>query len=99
MNSFTGRGWFEGDASLDEARITREKSRAIKSWVRDLLDLSDEAIVMVSEIQCLEVNCPPVETLIVVWTGDIKQQAKIPAPLSEVSLMTLENLVQKMQIV
>ncbi len=39
-------------------------SREIKSWVREGLGLTDEVSILVTDLQCYEPGCPPVETVI-----------------------------------
>jgi len=46
-----------------------EQIRQIQSWVKDRLELDEEAIVMVSELRCSEPGCPPLETMIAVLDG------------------------------
>jgi hypothetical protein len=62
------------------------KVRDIKMWVRELLGLSDEATVMVTELRCTEPGCPPIETVVAVLrTASDKSQFKIHAPIAEVT--------------
>jgi len=39
----------------------------LKSWVREELALGDDATVTVSELECSEPGCPPVETAVTVF--------------------------------
>jgi len=52
-------------------------ARAIKSWVRKLLTLPDEAVVSVSELACHVPGCPPKETVILVMQGTETVQASV----------------------
>lgn len=91
------------DSSLRRTKLdlfaTRKKSNEagkIKDWARDILDLDDDAIVMVSELQCREENCPPIETVIAVMeTGKEKQMFKIHKAIDELTetevRQTIEN--------
>jgi hypothetical protein len=45
------------------------KLREVKTWVREVLRLPEETAVMVTELQCLEPGCPPLETVIAVLYG------------------------------
>ncbi|MBY3125481.1 hypothetical protein [Rhizobium laguerreae] len=60
-------------------------ARAIKSWVRKLLALSDDAIVSVSELACHVPGCPPKETVILVMQGPETVQASVHKPMKEVA--------------
>ncbi len=43
-----------------------QQARAIKSWVRELLALSDDAVLSVSELACHVPGCPLKEIVILV---------------------------------
>lgn len=45
-------------------------TRAIKTWVAELLQLSDDDVVSVMESACVDPGCPLVETHIVVFGAD-----------------------------
>jgi len=60
-------------------------ARAIKSCVRKLLALQDEAIVSVSELACHVPGCPPKETVILVMRGMETVQASIHKPMTDVT--------------
>jgi hypothetical protein len=50
--------------SHDRERTGATKTREIKRWVTELLDLPEDESVMVAELACHEPGCPPVETVI-----------------------------------
>ena len=50
-------------------RTQMEKLRAIKDWTRAALNLSPDTTVLVSELECREDGCPPLETIIAVLAG------------------------------
>lgn len=53
MNLFGGRRTIQPD-----------QAECIKSWARAAWNLGDETAVMVTELECREPGCPPVETVI-----------------------------------
>jgi hypothetical protein len=58
----------------------------IKACVVRSLGLSEEATVLVTELQCREEGCPPLETVIAVFRpGGPKLQLKLHQPLAEVA--------------
>ncbi len=63
----------------------RQATRALKQLARELLDLDDETTVMVTELQCSEPGCPPIETVIAVLRVGEREQIKIHKPLAEVT--------------
>jgi hypothetical protein len=71
-----------------------QKVREIKAWTADILRLDEDVGLMVSELQCTEPGCPPIETVIAVLrpNGE-KTQFKIHLALSEV---TREDVAQKL---
>jgi hypothetical protein len=58
----------------------------VKTWVRELLALSPDTTVMVTELRCSEPGCPPKETVIAVLRGpgDTRQR-KAPRAVSELT--------------
>jgi hypothetical protein len=68
----------------------------IKSWTREIWSLSDDTTIMVTELECREPGCPPIETVIAVLKGPGNtQQYKIHKTANEVGLSDLEALVGK----
>jgi hypothetical protein len=66
-------------------RADAAKLRDIKAWTREVLRLSDEVAVMVTELKCSEPDCPPLETLIAVLHGSSRTaQYRIAAALDAV---------------
>ncbi len=64
----------------------REARRRIKARTVELLALPDDAVVMVSELQCTEPGCPPVETVVAVLAqSSPRRQVKIHKPVGDVS--------------
>jgi hypothetical protein len=65
----------------DPARIA-----AIKGWVVEYFHLSEEIPLMVTELQCTEEGCPPLETVIAILeTPGNPRQYKVIKPLAEVT--------------
>jgi hypothetical protein len=66
-------------------------SLAIKNWTQEALSLHEEAVVMVSELQCHEPDCPPIETvIIVIETGNEQRMFKVHKAIDE---LTREEVV------
>lgn len=49
--------------------IQPDQSDRIKAWTRQAFHLGDETTLMVTELECREPGCPPVETVIAVLDG------------------------------
>jgi len=67
---------------------------AVRAWTRKRFKLSDEAAIMVSEVECTVENCPPLETVVAFWTEDEKRhQFKLLKPVAEVSYEDIAWLI------
>ncbi|MCG9128827.1 hypothetical protein JT359_14650 [Candidatus Poribacteria bacterium] len=65
----------------------------VKSWVSQAFDLSEDVSVMITELQCTEEGCPPIETVIAIMVTPGKpQQYKIHKPLAEVEQTDIVSL-------
>jgi len=63
----------------------RRQAEAVKPWVRAALGLAEDVAVSVSEIQCGDVRCPGLETVILVMRpGERTAIYKIAMPLRDV---------------
>lgn len=63
-----------------------EVTNRIKQWVREVMGLSDDVVVMVSELRCAEDDCPDVETVIaVLGEPGTARRHKLLKPMSEVT--------------
>jgi hypothetical protein len=74
-----------------------ETVRTIKGWVKDLWELPETAVVMASELQCYETDCPPLETVITVQFEDrTKIERRLHKPMMEIDrtdiVLCSENL-------
>ncbi len=76
--------------------IPVDQADRIKAWTRGVFHLNGETIVMVTELECREPGCPPIETVIAVLEGPgHTQQYKIHKTANEVGLSDVEELVGK----
>ena len=65
----------------------------LKIWVYDLLKLDPEASISVSQLQCTEPGCPPIETVITILSQPA-QQYKIHKALDDIELVDVIRLFQ-----
>jgi hypothetical protein len=70
----------------DRPKIDRATIERIRGWTRALAALPETAHIMVTELQCSEPGCPPVETVIAVLAdrGETRQY-KVFRPAAEVT--------------
>ena len=65
----------------------------VKSWVSEVFDLSEDISVMITQLQCTEEGCPPIETVIAIMdTPGEPRQYKIHKPLAEVKQTDIVSL-------
>ena len=65
----------------------------VKQWTRDFLKLDDEAVVSVSELACLDVGCPLVETVIAVFETGRPRKGQLTRPKAAITkIMVQETL-------
>lgn len=65
----------------------------IKHWVGEVFKLTENDIILVTELQCHEEGCPPFETVIVVlMEGSRKVQCKFHKRINEVLFEDVFNL-------
>ena len=82
MNLFGGR-----------RTIDSEQAERIKSWVCTTWALSDDTTVMLTELECREPGCPPIETVIALLEGPGQtRQFKIHKPAGEVCRADVQAL-------
>jgi len=60
--------------------------RAIKQMARSLFDAADDDVIVVSELQCTEPGCPPLETIVALLrSGAEPRQVKLHKAAVDVS--------------
>ncbi|MEM1255466.1 MAG: hypothetical protein AAGI69_23765 [Cyanobacteria bacterium P01_H01_bin.21] len=65
----------------------------VKTWVYDRLKLDPDIGISVSQLQCKEPDCPPIETVITILSQPA-QQYKIHKALDDIELDDLICLFQ-----
>jgi hypothetical protein len=46
--------------------VTAEQSQQIKDWLYEILQVDRATIISLSQLQCSEPNCPPIQTAIAI---------------------------------
>jgi hypothetical protein len=60
------------------------RTRLVKSWVREVAGVDEDATIMVSELACREPGCPPLEVVMAILRPDQPPvQRKIHKALDE----------------
>ncbi len=65
----------------------------IKKWIYQALEIDDEISISLSQLQCTEPGCPPIETVINVMTNPV-QQYKIHKSIAEIEYTDINLLKQ-----
>ena len=74
------------------------RSQEIKAKLTALLELSDDATVMVTELTCRDEDCPEVETVIAVFRpGLAKLQASLHCSIDEITEEEIERFCRQVQ--
>jgi hypothetical protein len=76
-----------------------DASARIRGWVRRRFTLTDETTILVAEIACAIPGCPPLETVVVFWTGAGRHHFKVFKPVSEIAEDDLPPAFMKNAIV
>jgi nitrate reductase delta subunit len=59
----------------------------VREWTRARFGLTDDAVILVSEVACVLPGCAPLETIVAFWTeGDRRHHFKVFKPVAEVVL-------------
>jgi hypothetical protein len=56
----------------------------VREWTRERFALGADAAILVSEVACGVPGCPPLETVVVFWTGETRRHFKFFKPAREV---------------
>jgi len=74
----------------------RNSTKAIKEWTRQYFKLDAETMVLVTELNCAEPNCPDKETVITIFhQNGNTQKYSIQKPLLYVRKWDIEPLVRQ----
>ena len=72
-------------SNMFSRRTTRGRAGEIKGWVTKHLNLTDEDLVTVAELRCVETGCPPIETVVTVHGADgVRRSWHIHQTLSQI---------------
>ena len=74
------------------ATVDMSHVRRVKEWTRTAFELSDEVSLLVTQLECREENCPPLETVIAILdTPGQPRQFKLHKSVADI----VENDVQR----
>jgi hypothetical protein len=67
----------------NQSKPESAKVKQLKTWIDELLRLDSEITVSISQLQCREPGCPPIETSVTILTQSI-QQVKIHKAIAQI---------------
>jgi hypothetical protein len=82
--------------SFDQThRIRSERREEICTWVQEILCLTEQDRVVVTQLTCTEPNCPPLETVIAVFSeGNPSRQWKVHKPADDLLHEEVDSLLR-----
>jgi len=70
-----------------------EDIQHLKAWTQEILDLPADVPISISQLQCHEPGCPPIETVIAVMTQPT-QTFKIHAAAGDISREAVAEAIE-----
>jgi hypothetical protein len=80
------------DLFAAKKRIPPEHIEKIRAAVRAKYSLTEDAVIMVSELRCTEPGCPPLETVIAILEEGARRQFKIHKAAIEIGEEDIREL-------
>ncbi|MEM1391689.1 MAG: hypothetical protein AAF757_05645 [Cyanobacteria bacterium P01_D01_bin.116] len=81
--------------NLSFGRVTTEVSsqqiKQVKQWIYQYFQLDEETSISLSQLQCKEADCPPIETVVSVMTNPVKQY-KIHKKIADIEYTDISRL-------
>jgi hypothetical protein len=68
------------------------QAQQVKAWVAAAFALPEDATVLVTELQCSEPGCPPLETVISILESGGRRQFKIHQALADLTESDIRQL-------
>lgn len=79
--------------SQSKPKAYPEKLQSLKSLINEIFEIDSEIPVSISQLQCSEPDCPPIETVIAIMTTPA-QQYKIHKSVAEIDSSDISALIQ-----
>ncbi|MEA5596859.1 hypothetical protein [Rivularia sp. UHCC 0363] len=72
-------------------KASYQEIQQVKQWIYQALQLDEEISISLSQLQCTEAGCPPIETVINVMTNPV-QQYKVHKSITEIEYTDINKL-------
>ena len=73
-------------------KANSQEIKQVKKWIYQAFQLDEEVSISLSQLQCTEPGCPPIETVINLMTNPV-QQYKIHKSIAEIEYSDISKLV------
>ncbi|WP_414581135.1 hypothetical protein [Scytonema sp. PCC 10023] len=80
--------------SRQTQKANTEQTRQVKKWIYQALKIDEEIPISLSQLQCHEPDCPPLETVIAVMKNPVEQY-KIHKPIAEIEYTDIAELIKE----
>ena len=74
--------------------VTSQQIKQVKKWIHQYFEIDGEVSISLSQLQCNEPDCPPIETVISVMTNPV-QQYKIHKKIADIKYTDISLLVRE----
>ena len=78
-----------GRATTD---VNSQQIKQVKKWIYEYLNVDEATSISLSQLQCKEADCPPIETVISVMTNPV-QQYKIHKKIADIEYTDISSLL------
>ena len=72
--------------------VSSQQIKQVKKWIYQYLNVDEGTSISLSQLQCKEADCPPIETVISVMTIPVKQY-KIRKKITDIEYTDISGLV------
>ncbi|MEA5594536.1 hypothetical protein [Rivularia sp. UHCC 0363] len=72
--------------------VNRQQIKQVKEWIYQCLNIDEEISISLSQLQCTEPDCPPIETVISIMKNPV-QQYKIHKKIADIEYSDISILV------
>lgn len=74
-------------------KANSQEIKQVKEWIYQAFQLDEEVSISLSQLECTEPGCPPIETVINLMTNPV-QQYKIHKSIAEIDYSDISKLVE-----
>ncbi len=57
------------DLFPEKPAVSTEQLQQVKDWLYEVLQIDRHTIISISQLQCTDLNCPPIQTAIAIMTS------------------------------